>query len=90
MVVFYSPFYGDELMPRLDLAIVTETYPPEVNGVAMTIARLTEGMRRNGHVQIVHIRLVVLVVVQVHGRGVEAGFKRIVSIRQRCKFVYGL
>lgn len=36
-------------MPRLDLAIVTETYPPEVNGVAMTIARLAEGMRRNGH-----------------------------------------
>ena len=35
-------------MPRLDLAIVTETYPPEVNGVAMTIARLADGMRRNG------------------------------------------
>lgn len=36
-------------MLRLDLAIVTETYPPEVNGVAMTIARLAEGLRRNGH-----------------------------------------
>ncbi len=36
-------------MPRLDLAIVTETYPPEVNGVAMTIGRLVEGLRSNGH-----------------------------------------
>lgn len=36
-------------MPRLDLAIVTETYPPEVNGVAMTIGRLVEGLRDNGH-----------------------------------------
>jgi glycosyltransferase involved in cell wall biosynthesis len=36
-------------MPCLDLAIVTETYPPEVNGVAMTIGRLVEGLRGNGH-----------------------------------------
>ncbi len=36
-------------MPRLDLAIVTETYPPEINGVAMTISRLVEGLRGNGH-----------------------------------------
>jgi len=36
-------------MPRLDLAIVTETYPPEVNGVAMTIGRLVDGLRDNGH-----------------------------------------
>ena len=34
---------------RLELAIVTETYPPEVNGVAMTIGRLVEGLRDNGH-----------------------------------------
>ena len=26
--------------PHLRVAIVTETYPPEVNGVAMTVARL--------------------------------------------------
>ena len=38
-----------ELMPRLDLAIVTETYPPEVNGVAMTVSRLVDGLRGNGH-----------------------------------------
>lgn len=34
---------------NLDIAIVTETYPPEVNGVAMTIGRLVDGMRARGH-----------------------------------------
>lgn len=33
----------------LEIAIVTETYPPEVNGVAMTIGRLVDGMRARGH-----------------------------------------
>ena len=33
----------------LDLALVTETWPPEVNGVAHTLARLVEGMRDRGH-----------------------------------------
>lgn len=36
-------------MNTLDIAFVTETYPPEVNGVAMTVGRLVEGMRRRGH-----------------------------------------
>lgn len=31
------------------LALVTETYPPEINGVAMTIGRLVDGMRGRGH-----------------------------------------
>jgi glycosyltransferase involved in cell wall biosynthesis len=31
------------------ICIVTETYPPEVNGVAMTLARLVEGLRMQGH-----------------------------------------
>lgn len=31
------------------LTVVTETYPPEVNGVAMTIGHLVEGMRQRGH-----------------------------------------
>lgn len=35
--------------PSLRLAVVTETYPPEVNGVAMTVARLVEGLRESGH-----------------------------------------
>ncbi|WP_019584139.1 glycosyltransferase family 1 protein [Thioalkalivibrio sp. ALE16] len=34
---------------RLHLALVTETWPPEVNGVAHTLARLVEGMRERGH-----------------------------------------
>ena len=34
---------------RLRLAIVTETYPPEVNGVAQTIAKVVEGLSLNGH-----------------------------------------
>jgi glycosyltransferase involved in cell wall biosynthesis len=33
----------------LDIAVVTETFPPEVNGVAMTIGRMVEGMRKRGH-----------------------------------------
>lgn len=36
-------------MPRLRLALVTETYPPEVNGVAMTVGRLVQGFRALGH-----------------------------------------
>ena len=30
-------------------AIVTETYPPEVNGVALTVQSLEEGLRARGH-----------------------------------------
>lgn len=33
----------------LDLAIVTETYPPEVNGVARTIAVMVHGLVERGH-----------------------------------------
>jgi len=33
----------------LRIALVTETYPPEVNGVALTVARMAEGLRRRGH-----------------------------------------
>jgi glycosyltransferase involved in cell wall biosynthesis len=33
----------------LRIALVTETYPPEVNGVALTIARVVEGLRERGH-----------------------------------------
>lgn len=31
------------------IALVTETFPPEVNGVAMTLSRLVSGMDRRGH-----------------------------------------
>ncbi len=41
----------------MKLCIVTETYPPEVNGVAMTLSRIAAGMRQEGHsVQIVRPR----------------------------------
>ena len=33
----------------LRIAFVTETYPPEVNGVAMTVARLVDGMHERNH-----------------------------------------
>ena len=32
----------------LKIALVTETFPPEINGVAMTLGRLTTGMARKG------------------------------------------
>ena len=31
------------------LCLVTETFAPEVNGVAMTLSRLTSGLRKRGH-----------------------------------------
>lgn len=34
---------------QLRIAIVTETYPPEVNGVAMTLGRLVEGLQARNH-----------------------------------------
>ena len=41
--------------PRaLRVAVVTETYPPEVNGVAATLARVVQGLHQHGH----HLQLV--------------------------------
>ena len=40
--------------PSLRIAVVTETWPPEVNGVAVTLAKLVQGLcRRNHDVQLV-------------------------------------
>jgi len=33
----------------LKIALVTETFPPEINGVAMTLQRLVGGLARRGH-----------------------------------------
>lgn len=42
---------------HLRLAVVTETYPPEVNGVAITLKRVVDGLRERGHmVQLVRPR----------------------------------
>lgn len=41
----------------LRLAVVTETYPPEVNGVSLTISRFVEGLRARRHdVQLIRPR----------------------------------
>jgi glycosyltransferase involved in cell wall biosynthesis len=41
----------------LRIAYVTETYPPEVNGVAMTVARIVEGLQKRNHdVQLIRPR----------------------------------
>lgn len=43
--------------PGLNVAMVTESYPPEVNGVATTVARIVGGLRESGHtVQLVRPR----------------------------------
>jgi len=34
----------------LRIAVVTETFPPEVNGVAMTLGRIVDGLIRRGHI----------------------------------------
>ena len=39
---------------RLRIGIVTETYPPEINGVALTVARWIAGLRQRGH----HLQLI--------------------------------
>lgn len=45
------------LRPQLRIAVVTETYPPEVNGVAMTLGRLVDGLQlRNHQIQLVRPR----------------------------------
>lgn len=39
----------------MKIEIVTDTFAPDVNGVAMTLGRLTEGLRRRGHsVNVIH------------------------------------
>ena len=36
-------------VPSLDIDLVTETWPPEINGVARTLETLTNGLRQRGH-----------------------------------------
>jgi glycosyltransferase involved in cell wall biosynthesis len=54
-----SALIAEELCrePRLRIALVTETYPPEINGVAMTLGRMVEGLLARGHrIQLVRPR----------------------------------
>src|SRR4051812_44069567 len=51
--VVHSARIAMDIHPRLPrplrLAVVTETYPPEINGVAATIASTVAGLRVRGH-----------------------------------------
>lgn len=55
-----EPIVVQQLSPArrsLRLAVVTETYPPEVNGVANTLARFVAGLcERNHHIQLIRPR----------------------------------
>jgi len=47
-----DPIVVKSLLPAhrsLRVAVVTETYPPEVNGVSGTIARVVDGLHERGH-----------------------------------------
>ncbi|MET3053582.1 glycosyltransferase family 1 protein [Pseudomonas alkylphenolica] len=35
--------------PTLHVTLISETFPPEINGVATTLGRLSEGLRQRGH-----------------------------------------
>ena len=55
-----EPIFCEELpgvRRTLRIAVVTETWPPEVNGVAASAARFVEGLRERGHqIQLVRPR----------------------------------
>jgi len=52
-----NPIVCEEIAGGLRIAVVTETYPPEVNGVAKSAARFIEGLRSRGHdVQVIRPR----------------------------------
>ncbi|MHA3083934.1 glycosyltransferase family 4 protein [Acinetobacter sp. ANC 5383] len=37
------------IRPKLKIAIVTETWPPEINGVALSLLHLCQGLQQQGH-----------------------------------------
>ncbi len=48
----YAPIQVDRIYPdkpSLRIALVTETYPPDINGVAHTVSKIVEGLRARGH-----------------------------------------
>ena len=53
----FIPLYLPLTQRSLRVAVVTETYPPEINGVALTIQHMIEGLRqRNHHIQLIRPR----------------------------------
>ncbi|MBE2295915.1 MAG: glycosyltransferase family 1 protein [Phycisphaerales bacterium] len=49
MIAIPTPSFLTPAPRQLRIAIVTETYRPEVNGVAITIGRLVDGLLARGH-----------------------------------------
>jgi len=48
----FAPIQIDHIYPdkpSLRIALVTETYPPDINGVAHTVSKIVEGLRGRGH-----------------------------------------
>ena len=45
----YSAGYQHHALDQCHICVVTDTYPPEVNGVALTLARLVDGLKVYGH-----------------------------------------
>ena len=43
------PLNSDLVRPRLKIALVTETWPPEINGVARSLLQLCKGLQELGH-----------------------------------------
>lgn len=39
----------DLVRPRLKIAVVTETWPPEINGVALSLLQICKGLQKLGH-----------------------------------------
>ncbi|MDT9646892.1 glycosyltransferase family 1 protein, partial [Pseudomonas sp. JV245A] len=39
----------EAMTTALHITLITETFPPEINGVANTLGRLCEGLRARGH-----------------------------------------
>lgn len=44
-----TPSETNKVSPALNIALVAETYLPEVNGVAITIGHVVKGLRQRGH-----------------------------------------
>ena len=60
---------------KLRVALVTETYPPEINGVAITIERLVNGLRSENHdIQLVRPQHVIDA-----GRHFEEGYQPVLT-----------
>ncbi len=48
----FAPIQIDHLYsdkPSMRIALVTETYPPDINGVAHTVSKIVDGLRARGH-----------------------------------------